>query len=188
HSASEINYGTFAAARIPSLPASRINSGTFAAARIPTLPISKIANLQDELDDKADIRLKYVVGDLTPEECSVFSVKIQAEIQGAYNLKRYGKDWANGIVIPNGYTANYVVDGGGVTESVPIGSNPIWDANFGEVGIVQAGITQQWNTPSEIVMFGEIGVVSKQGSVIVKKGTLLIGEDSKIPLSSYTRP
>lgn len=37
HAASDVTSGTFAAARIPALPASKITSGTFAAARIPDL-------------------------------------------------------------------------------------------------------------------------------------------------------
>ena len=44
HAASDVTSGTFAAARIPSLPASKITSGTFAAARIPDLPASKVTS------------------------------------------------------------------------------------------------------------------------------------------------
>lgn len=40
--AGDIKSGTFATARIPSLPASQITSGTFATARIPSLDASKI--------------------------------------------------------------------------------------------------------------------------------------------------
>ena len=44
HSASDINSGTLAAARIPDLGAGKITSGTFAAARIPELGAGKITS------------------------------------------------------------------------------------------------------------------------------------------------
>jgi hypothetical protein len=44
HAAGDVTSGTFAAARIPSLPASQIGSGTLAVARIPSLPASQVGS------------------------------------------------------------------------------------------------------------------------------------------------
>jgi hypothetical protein len=55
HNADDINAGTLATARIPSLAASKITSGTFNADRIPTLAQSKITDLETNLGNKLEL-------------------------------------------------------------------------------------------------------------------------------------